>query len=143
MNANQAWIAMFRRIPINLHDVLTLGMTTGVEIVIQKIVKLEPDFMIIRGRLAGTQDSGRIVMIPYAQLTFVAVVRDLKEEEIESIFGKGAAAVVADLPPTPEAPAAEEPPAQAPTAAVEPPKKPAAPSKSALVAKLRGQMKDK
>ena len=88
MDANQAWIAMFRRIPADLHDTLALGLTTGAEIVVQKIVKLEPDFMIIRGRLAGTQDAGRIVMIPYSQLTFVAVIRDLQEAEIEAIFGK-------------------------------------------------------
>ena len=79
MQANQAWIGLFRRIPVDLHDTLALGLTTGSEIVVQKIVKLEPDFMIIRGRLAGTQDTGRLVMVPYPQLTFVAIQRDLKD----------------------------------------------------------------
>jgi hypothetical protein len=150
MNADQAWIAVFRRIPANLHDTLALGLTTGVEIVIQKIVRLDPDFMIIRGRLAGTQDAGRVVLIPYSQLTFVAVIRDLKDAEVEAIFGKGAAPVVANLPES----AAGEEPEQTPAApledatlcvpapAVNPPKKPEAVSKTVLLAKLRERLKD-
>lgn len=137
---------MFRRIPANLHDTLSLGMTTGAEIVIQKIVKLEPDFMIIRGRLAGTQDAGRIVVIPYSQLTFVAVLRDLKEDEVEAIFGKGAPSAVADLPTSPagqeaipEVSAVEDPPAGDPADAA---KKSDAISRTAMLAKLRERMKE-
>jgi hypothetical protein len=147
-SANEAWITLFRRIPTNLHDTLTLGITTGAEIVVQKIVRLEPDFMIIRGRLAGTQDAGRIVMIPYAQLTFVAVLRDLKDAEIESIFGKAAPAAVADLPSPPAnedaapEPVAEEPTVNEPAAAVNPVKKPEPISKTSLVAKLRDRLKE-
>jgi hypothetical protein len=150
MNANQAWTAMFRRIPASLHDTLALGLTTRAEIVIQKIVKLDPDFMIIRGRLAGTQDAGRVVLIPYSQLAFVAVIRDLKETEVEAIFGKGAPPAVADLP---EPAAGEEPEAtpaapledatlSVPVAAVNPAKKPEAVSKTVLLAKLRERLKE-
>ena len=41
MHANQAWITMFRRIPANLHDGLTVGLRSGAEIAIQAILKLE------------------------------------------------------------------------------------------------------
>src|ERR1019366_6123338 len=104
MQANQAWITLFRRIPADLHDTLALGLATGAEIVVQRIVKLEPDFMIIRGRLAGTQDTGRVVMVPYPQLTFVAIQRDLKDSEVEGIFGKGAPPPLTNLAPISEAP---------------------------------------
>ena len=144
MQADQAWIAMFRRIPTSLHEVLALGLTTGAEIVVQKIVKLEPDFMIIRGRLAGTQDAGRIVMIPYSQLTFVALLRDLKEVEIESIFGKGAPSVATELPSvetesTPQEPADET---SEPMTTEDPAKKSGAISRGSMLAKLRERMKD-
>jgi hypothetical protein len=156
MNADQAWIAMFRRIPANLHDTLALGLTTGVEIVIQKIVRLDPDFMIIRGRLAGTQDAGRVVLIPYSQLTFVAVIRDLKEAEVEAFFGKSAPPVTprAQAELGHEESAASEEPEETPAApledatqcvpapAVNPPKKPEAVSKTVLLAKLRERLKD-
>ena len=151
MNANQAWIAMFRRIPANLHDTLALGLTTRAEIAIQKIVKFEPDFMIIRGRLSGTLDAGRVMLIPYSQLAFVAVIRDLKEEEVEAIFSKGAPPVVADLP---ESAVGEDPKAtpampledatlSVPAAAINSPKKkPEAVSKTVLLAKLRERFKE-
>ncbi len=142
MHANETWIQMFRRIPAELHDGLALGLTTGSEIVVQRIVKLEPAFMIIRGRLAGTQDSGRIVLIPYEQLTFVALTKVLNDLEVESIFGKGAPPPLPDLPdfavgfepePVPELATVNEAPAEV--------KKPAAISKTVLLAKLRDRLK--
>jgi hypothetical protein len=150
MQENQAWISMLRRIPVDLHEVLAMGLTTGAEIVIQKIVKLEPDFMIIRGRLAGTQDAGRVVLIPYSQLTFVAIQRDLKEAEVEAIFGKGAPPALADLLPSTvvdEAPPSEPTPIKDDTTAndpanASPAKKPEAASRTAMLAKLRERMKD-
>jgi hypothetical protein len=153
MQANDSWIAMFRRIPANLQDTLSLGLTTGAEIVVQKIIKLEPDFMIVRGRVAGTQDTGRIALIPYAELTYVAIQRFLKDPEVEAIFGKGGPATAADMvlssvedaplgESTPEAPAAEDATVNDPPPAVNPAKKPESTSKTALLAKLRERLKD-
>jgi hypothetical protein len=124
---------------------LALGLTTGSEIVVQKIVRLEPDFMVIRGRLAGTQDTGRIVVIPYAQLTFVAVQKHLQDQEVEGIFGKTAIPDGNEVAP----PSAEPAPQTAPEpekvnespAAVNPIKKPEAASKAILLAKLRDRLK--
>jgi len=145
MNANEAWIAMIRRIPGSLHDAIALGLTTGVEIVVQKIVRLEPDFMILRGRLAGTQDTGRAILVPYAQLTFVAITRELKDPELEEIFGKAAPAAIADAPAAPAHAAPAEPVSEAKpeTPPPEPPKKPEPASRASLVAKLRERIKDK
>ena len=143
---------MFRRIPANLQDTLALGLTTGAEIVVQKIIKLEPDFMIVRGRVAGSQDSGRIVLVPYPELTFVAIQRFLKDAEVESIFGKGAPTSVAemDLTPVDDAALVDSPPetpaedatVNEATAEVNPAKKSDAVSKTALLAKLRERLKD-
>ena len=143
MHANQEWVSMFRRLPGNLHEALSLGTVSGAEVLVQKILKVESEFIILRGRLSGTQDN-RVMLMPYAQLTFVTIMRHLKDEEAEAIFGKGAAPARADLP-TPaasdEGTAKSAPPEEKPTA--EPAKKPVAPSKSVLVAKLRERLKDK
>ena len=144
MQDNQAWIKMFQRIPGNLHEVLAVVMTSGNEILIQKILKLEPDFMVLRGRLAGTQDY-RVMLLPYGQMTVITITRMLKEAEVEAIFGKEGPAVVADMPKSP--PAAEEPKPETPKPASEPPAPPdpqrkLQTSKSALVAKLRERLRD-
>ncbi len=70
-----AWIALFRRIPPNLHDGLMLTLTTGAEIVVQRFVMLEPDYAILCGRMAGTQDNGRIVLLPYSNLVAVNIAQ--------------------------------------------------------------------
>jgi len=147
MNANQNWIAILRSVPVDMQDTLALGITTGSEIVVQRIVKLEPDFMVIRGRLAGTQDAGRIVVIPYNQLTFVAVQQDLKDAQVEAIFGNAAQPAAAVQAPSPAAAPAPEPvpeitPATTPPPAVNPPRKPDGMSKTILLAKLRDRLKD-
>jgi hypothetical protein len=152
MQENQAWIALFRRIPVPLHESLALGLTTGSEIVVQRIVKLEPDFMIIRGRLAGTQDSGRIVMVPYTQLTFVAIPKPMLDTEVEAVFGKAAPVAGADMPspaaadsPAVETPAGDkaEPEAVVEESQVKRSKKPEQASKTVLLAKLRERLKEK
>ena len=134
-NANEAWIALLQRIPSDLHDALALGMATGAEIVVQKIVKLEPEFLMIRGRLAGTQDTGRVVFVPYSQLTYIAVQRDMKDAEMDAIFGKAGAQNAIELSPI----AKETGAAAAPV--VDSPQKPD-PNKKALLERLRGQLRD-
>ena len=85
------------------------------------------------------------MLLPYGQLTFVTITRILKDPEVDAIFGKGAPPALADMPALPagEKASAEAAPAEEPPPAVEPAKKPAAVSKSALVAKLRDRLKDK
>ncbi len=147
MHANQAWVTLFRRIPADLHDGLIVGLRSGVEIAIQTILKLEPDFIILRGRLTGTQEGGKILLIPYAEMTVLSLGRPLKDTEVEEIFGKGDPI---DLPPGSAATPSAVPPAQpaakdatvieAP-AAVNPARKPEQ-SKSVLLAKLRERLKE-
>ncbi len=146
--ANEAWIAMFRRIPASLHDTLAWTLRTGTEIVIQRILKLEPDFAIVRRRVSGTQDAGRVVLIPYAQLTFVSITRPLKDAEVEAIFGTSTPPAFADLPTAPAVEAhvalPEAPRETAEGATMEPlvSKKPEHLKQSALITKLRDRLKD-
>ncbi len=145
-----AWIALFRRIPVNLHDGLNLALTTGSEVVVQKFVKLEPHFVILRGRLAGTQDNGRVVILPYSNIVSINITRRLLEAEIEAIFGKDTQAFAAPVPLT-LAPAAEtgggDTPLDTADAVAEAnagpaPPKPVMPSKTALLAKLRARLNE-
>jgi hypothetical protein len=144
MDANQAWIAVFRRIPGNLHDGLTIGLRSGVEIAIQAILKLEPDFIIMRGRLTGTQEGGKILMMPYAEMTVLSITRAMKDEEVEAIFGKGDPPALIDLPPAIVAIAPSEPgtPAEAVSDAAASSSRPEPPTKTAMLAKLRERLKE-
>src|ERR1043166_1073690 len=92
-----SWIALFRRIPTSLHDGLILTLTTGGEVVIQQLIKLDADVLILRGRMAGTQDSGRIIVLPYNQLIAINFTRRLSEKDVTAIFGKAHQSFAADI----------------------------------------------
>src|SRR5260370_41600132 len=105
-----AWVGLIQRIPATQHDNLVAVTGTGAEIMVQKILILEDEFMIFRGRPAGSTDAPRILLMPFDQLNHLAFNKPLPEGEIKALFGSGTAAIAEGQTKTPEAaPAAGEP----------------------------------
>jgi hypothetical protein len=135
---SQAWINLFRTIPVNLHDGLALTLTTSAEVIVQSFVKLDPDFVILRGRMAGTQDTGRVVILPYSNLVSVNFARRMTEPEIEAVFGRNVQACASAAPEASGNAATVTNECDAVNASA----RPAMPSKTALLAKLRARLND-
>lgn len=147
-----AWIALLRRIPADLHNSLALGLVTGGEVVVQQLIRLEEDFVIVRGRMAGSTAEGRVMAVPYAHMTLVALNKRMNEPEVQKLFGKamptapligedGSAETRASAEPMP---AAAEAAAAAPAAVAETARpKQVPPSKSLLLARLRERLAEK
>src|SRR5436309_3069081 len=108
MQAN-TWLALFKRLPQSQHDNLSLVMTGGTEIATQQFIRLERDFMVVRGRMTGTMDTGVIIMVPYDQIVYLNFVKKMAVEEVNEMF-KGfqapplAAAAAPAAPPAPPVP---------------------------------------
>jgi hypothetical protein len=158
------WEAVLRRIPAAKHDSLIVVTTTGVEMVVTKILRLEKDFLLLRARMSGAADLGRIIILPYDQINNVAFNKILPEAEVQAIFGSldGAAnfaetqAVIApavdetvgegedeEETEEPEAPAPEKtwtPQARPPIPTSSSTPSAAKPSKSILLARLRARL---
>jgi hypothetical protein len=146
------WIAFFRRIPSSQHDALTLTTTIGTEIILQRFVRLERDFMIVKGRQSGSQDQAQVHVLPYNQIALVTFTKKMTDGEIQEAVGSpGAAGQLAEpddfaLPQAANEPAAAEaapaPPVAEPTNAGPPAAsaKTALPSKSVLLARLRQRL---
>src|SRR2546421_5517036 len=83
-----AWIGLLRRIPPSLHDNLLLMTTTGFEIVLQRLIRLERDFLVALGRLSGSTDQPKLLIIPYVQMTYLSFGKKMEDAEIESLLGK-------------------------------------------------------
>jgi hypothetical protein len=83
-----AWIALLRRIPPLQHDNLVVTTTIGGEISVQNIVRMEDEYLIIRGRTAGTSDNGRVFFIPYDQISRLAFQKEVKEPEIHALYAE-------------------------------------------------------
>lgn len=89
-----SWIALFRRIPAAMHDGLALTLNTGLEIMVQRLVKLEGEFVLLRGRLSGSQDNGRLLFLPYDQIVAVSYIRRVSDEEVKTHFAQPICAAV-------------------------------------------------
>jgi hypothetical protein len=146
-----AWINLLRRIPANLHDALSLGLVTGSEVVVQQLIRMENDFVVVRGRMAGSTAEGRIMLVPYSHMALVALNRNMSEPDMQALLGGAETSeATSDLPAaSTEVPAA--PPAAEATPAVGD-QRVAAPassssrgavSKSVLLARLRERLKEK
>lgn len=104
------WIDLIRRLPAPLHDALAFSLDSGGEIVAQSILRLEDDFVVLRGRVAGTQDQGRVIVLPFAHITHLAFNRRLSDPEVQAIFGAPPPPANVDFSPAPpeETPLEEE-----------------------------------
>ena len=147
------WKALLRSIPEEHLDNLILMTAQGTEVNVQAILRMDEQVVILRGRLAGSNDAGRIFVLPYEHFDHIGFQRPLTDAQLQTIFG---IVPVAAPPKAPQAPAAEpEPqpapapaapaaPAPAPAVVVAPPTPPAAPgllarlpSKSKIIQRLR------
>lgn len=150
---NVTWIALFRIIPELRQGKLFLVTKSGNEINMQSIYRLEDEFIVFRGRLAGTMDLGTPIMVPYDQIDYLGFREEIKEPDLQAMFTEGGAAlpppVAEDSRPAaaePEAPAAPAAAPLAPAATPVAPSAPAAPAapaaasmpgKAALLERLR------
>jgi hypothetical protein len=158
------WLSLLSKIPRQKHDHLAIVTTTGSEIVLREIVRVENDFIIVRGRMAGSPDQGRVLVLPFDQITYLAFSKMMPEAEINAMFGQeGSAVQFKDgAPPSAETEAGAELTPAAPTeeavaqgkdpatgakgpaapgaASGKGSAKPAPPSKSILLARLRARL---
>jgi hypothetical protein len=84
---SKKWIEILRRIPKREHEKLMVVTSIGVEISIQNIMRLEPEYVIFRGRLAGTTDMGRLFFVPYGEINYIVLLKEVTEVEFEPVFG--------------------------------------------------------
>jgi hypothetical protein len=83
----QHWGDLFRRVPLEAQNALLLGLSNGSEIAVQDLLRIDENFLLLRGRIGGTTDTGRLFCLPYQQLTFCCVTRQLPQELLVHIFG--------------------------------------------------------
>src|SRR5438477_10443743 len=92
------WVTLLRLIPPDQHDNLCIVFANGMELAAQSIVRLEESYAVLRGRPAGTTDSGRVFFVPYDQITFLGFQRPMQEAYIRELYGEPTAA--AEAPPS-------------------------------------------
>lgn len=115
---NAAWVKLLSHIPAKEHANLMLVTTSGTEIAIQCLLRLDPECMALRGRLSGSTDAGRVFFVPYSHIDYFGFQQPLKEAEFHELFNNlELLGPAAPLPPVPAAVAPPEPAAPAPPVA--------------------------
>jgi hypothetical protein len=104
---SRAWINLLRRIPPEKQDILSLVTSAGTEISIQNIFRTEDDYLVLRGRLAGTTDAGRVFFIPYDQINYLGFQQEVREVEVHALYGDPSTAPTVQAEPAP--PVTQEP----------------------------------
>ncbi|HVS39801.1 MAG TPA: hypothetical protein VMS17_29860 [Gemmataceae bacterium] len=98
-----AWARLLRLIPAKDQDGLMVVTSNHTEFAVQAILRLDHDFLIIKGRLAGSQEAGRVFFIPYKEIDHIGFYRAVKEPEFNEMFAG------LDAPPVESAGTAAEP----------------------------------
>lgn len=149
-----SWLSLIERIPPAQHDNLMLITATGLEIAVQSIIRTEEDYLVMRGRMSGS-DNGRIIFLPFDRITYLGFQKNIKEAELRAMFGEiGAPPAPAEAKPEPEGAVPPPPPPPPPPPAAPPAAAPAPvpgtivrnsgtriplPSKNAMLERLRAR----
>ena len=95
---NTDWIDLLRLIPEQEHNKLVITTLSGVDLNIDTILRTEESFIAFRGRVSGITDEGRVFFVPYRQIDFVQINRQVKEAEVRELFGEAPLAEAATPP---------------------------------------------
>jgi hypothetical protein len=81
--ANEFWPKVFHGFRPDDQKLLVVTTTTGLEVAVQELSRVEADLVMIRGRIAGTAEASRLFLLPYEQLSSIYVNRIVRSEEVE------------------------------------------------------------
>src|SRR4051794_34494751 len=84
---NRDWIDLLRLIPEEQHNTLVLTTQTGIDLGIDTLLRTEPNYLVFRGRALGQTDDGRVFFLPYQQIDYLQINRQVKETEIQALYG--------------------------------------------------------
>ena len=84
----QEWMEIFARFTPEQQNDLVLVLKNGGEINVDLIVRYEMAYMVVRGRVAGTDNEGRMFFVPYEQLTCMLIDKVTKVTEVQILYGE-------------------------------------------------------
>jgi len=83
---NQNWIDMLSVFPEEEHNSLVIVLQNGCEINVDILFRIEPNFVVMRGRVGGQTEEGRGFFIPYSQMLYFRLERVTNISELREIM---------------------------------------------------------
>lgn len=81
-----AWEVLLSHFPPQVYQRLMLVTRGGTEFAVQSILRIDHEFMAIKGRVAGSQDAGRLFFVPFDQVDYFGFQDVVKETEFHELF---------------------------------------------------------
>src|SRR5262249_28473370 len=108
-----SWATLLRHIPPEQQDGMMLITKAGTEITINNLLRIDHEFVAFRGRLAGSQEGGRLFIVPYDNIDYLGTQKPIKDSDFQETFGNlvmpEPAAIALEDPVPPLAPSAPMP----------------------------------
>jgi hypothetical protein len=92
------WIALLRRLPPEAHNQLSVTTVGGTEVMVQSVMILDGECLVFKGRLSGSQDTGRLFYVPYDQIDYIGFTRFVSEDEFHAWYDDAPAAAAEKAP---------------------------------------------
>ena len=121
------------RIPAALHPSTNLVLKNAAIIAIDTLVRMEPSYILVRGREGGSTDEGRTFFVTYDEIAYIKIERILKVNDLKRLYGERI--TEADTDTTPDMESLGKETATIPSDTVTPAPLPAAPMDPAAIAK--------
>jgi hypothetical protein len=99
---NSAWVALLRHLPPEQHNQFMLVTVGGTEIAVQSLLRIEQELVVVKGRLSGSQEAGRLFFIPYDHIDYFGSANPVKDTEFNETFGSLILPDAAAAPAQPE-----------------------------------------
>ena len=80
--------SLLEKIPPLDHTKVVFVLLSGISINMDFLYRMESEYVVLRGREAGTNDEGRGFFVPYEQISFLKVERLMRLNELRAMYGE-------------------------------------------------------
>lgn len=81
-------IEMFKRIPEDMHPQVNLVLHNAFIVTVESIARYEATYLVFRGREGGTSDDGRAFFVPYEEISYIRIEREVRMGELKKMYGE-------------------------------------------------------
>src|SRR5579862_9187594 len=81
-------VDMFKRIPEEMHPQVNLVLANQFVLTVESVARFEDTYLVFRGREGGTSDEGRAFFVPYEEISYIRIEREVRMGELKKMFGE-------------------------------------------------------
>jgi len=80
-------VDMLKLIPDEMLPQVNLVLGNRFVLTVESVARLEPTYIVFRGREGGTSDDGRAFFVPYEEISYIRIEREVRMGEIKKMYG--------------------------------------------------------